>query len=172
MSLCITFLTHIQITIRLGFPKRKLLLLNILAWQKPFRYCPVHGWFPQRQCCKYTIWVNTDQWCPYGNSTPRHESISAKLSSLIVGVFEKIPVEYIFPHFLPFNSLSKSLISSDLQWLAKLVLQTLPTYIGELPCNKYLFERCICSLINAFVLSVEFLECLWMAHNQVRDTAV
>ena len=129
MSLCITFLTHIQITIRLGFPKRKLLLLNILAWQKPFRYCPDHGWFPQPQCCKYTIWVNTDQCCPYGNSTPGQESISVKLTSLIVGVFEKISVEYIFAHFLPFNLLFKSLISSDLQWLAKLVLQTLPTYI-------------------------------------------
>ena len=29
---------------------------------------------------------------------------------------------YSFPHFLPFNVLSKSLISSDSQWLAKLVL--------------------------------------------------
>ena len=39
----------------------------------------------------------------------------SKLTSLIVGVFEKLSVEYIFPHFLPFNLLSKSLISSDLQ---------------------------------------------------------
>ena len=97
-----------------------------------------------------------------------NESISVKLTSLIVGVFEKLPVEHTFPHFLPFNLLSKSLISSDLQWLAKLVLQTLPTYIGELLCNKYLFERCICSLINAFVSNVGFFECLWMAHKPVQ----
>ena len=47
-------------------------------------------------------------------------------------------------------------------------MQTLPTYIGELLCNKYLFERCICSLINAFVLNVEFFERLWMAHKPVQ----
>ena len=40
-------------------------------------------------------------------------------------LFEKVSLErweYTFPHFLPFNLLSKSLISSDSQWLAKLVL--------------------------------------------------
>ena len=204
-----------------------------------------------------------------------------------MGVFEKISVEYIFPHFLPFNLLSKSLILSDLQWLAKLVLvvqlwslhkisgqknnfvegewwtvegvwpcgncprlqissslgsspgwghcvvfwdttlyslsaplstqvykwvlanvmlgvtlrwisipsrgeiETLivsscyrkqdklqsdrqpvsyadfTSYIGELLCNKYLFERCNCSLINAFVSNVEFFESLWMAHSSL-----
>ena len=47
-------------------------------------------------------------------------------------------------------------------------MQTLPTYIGELLCNYYLFEGCICSLINAFVLNVEFFERLWMAHKPVQ----
>ena len=59
--------------------------------------------------------MNTDQCCPCGNSTPGHLSLSVKLTSLIVDVFEKISVEDIFPHFLPFNLLSQSLISSDLQ---------------------------------------------------------
>ena len=37
------------------------------------------------------------------------------LPLLIVGAFEKMSVEYTFPHFLPFNLLSKSLISGDSQ---------------------------------------------------------
>ena len=76
-----------------------------------------------------TIWENTDECCPYGNSTPGHSAtkmnqFQSSLPLLIVGVFEKISVEYTFPHFLPFNLLSKSLIfmASDSQWLAKLVL--------------------------------------------------
>ena len=74
-----------------------------------------------------TIWEKTDQCCPYGNSTPGHSSMKMNqfrlsLPLLIVGAFEKMSVEYTFPHFLPFNLLSKSLISGDSQWLAKLVL--------------------------------------------------
>ena len=51
-----------------------------------------------------------------------NESISVKVTSLIVGVFEKISKKYTFPRFLPFNLLPKNFISSDSQWLAKLVL--------------------------------------------------
>ena len=64
-----------------------------------------------------SIW----QFCSWTFSH-ENESISVKLTYLIVGVLEKSSVEYTFPHLLPFNLLSKSLISSDLQWLAKLVL--------------------------------------------------
>ena len=45
----------------------------------------------------------------------KNESISVKFTYLIVGVFEKISVQYTFPHFPPFNLLSKSLIPSDSQ---------------------------------------------------------
>ena len=38
-----------------------------------------------------------------------NESVSVKLTSLTVGVFEKVSVEYIFHHFLPFSLLPKSL---------------------------------------------------------------
>ena len=74
-----------------------------------------------------TIWENTDECCPYGNSTPGHSAtkmnqFQSSLPLLIVGVFEKISKKYTFPHFLPFNLLPKNFISSDSQWLAKLVL--------------------------------------------------
>ena len=91
-----------------------------------FRYCP---WMISTTLIDVvnTIWVKTDQYCPYGNSTPGHSAMKmnqfqSSLPLLIVGVIEKNSVEYTFSHFLPFNLLSKSLISSDLKWLAKPVL--------------------------------------------------
>ena len=45
-----------------------------------------------------------------------YESISVKLTSLTVGVFEKVSLEYTFHHFLPFSLLSKSL--NDFKWFA------------------------------------------------------
>ena len=50
-----------------------------------------------------------------------NESLSVKFTSLIVGVFEKISKKYTFPRFLSFNLLPKNFISSDSQWMAKLV---------------------------------------------------
>ena len=58
-----------------------------------------------------------------------NESISVKITSLIVGVFEKISVEYTIPHFLPFQF--TVLISSDLQWLAKISDQKKKFVEGE-----------------------------------------
>ena len=50
------FLTHLQITITLGFPKRKLLLLNIFSFDlAEVLSDTVHRLFPQRQCCKHTV---------------------------------------------------------------------------------------------------------------------
>ena len=45
-----------------------------------------------------------------------NESISVKLTSLTVGVFEKVSVEHTFHPFLPFSLLSKSL--NDFKWFA------------------------------------------------------
>ena len=69
---------------------------------------------------------NTDQCCPYGNSTPGHSAMKMSLfqSSLplwLLAYLRKIS-KYTFPRFLPFNLLPKNFISSDSQWLAKLVL--------------------------------------------------
>ena len=51
------FLTRVQITITLGFPKRKLLLLNIFF---SFGLAEIlsdtaHRLFPQHQGCKHTV---------------------------------------------------------------------------------------------------------------------
>ena len=62
---------------------------------------------------------NTDQYCPYGNSTPGHSAMKLSLFQsslpLIVDVFEKISKKYTFPRFLPFSLLPKNFISSDSQ---------------------------------------------------------
>ena len=83
-----------------------------------------------------SIWQFYSWTCSHEN-----ESISVKLTSLTVGVFEKISVEHTFPHFLPFNLLSKSLISSDLQWLAKLGSTTLKSAHHNFRPQKKKFRR-------------------------------
>ena len=64
---------------RLGFPKRKLLLHLISFGVAKILLDTVNGLFPQHQCCKHTIWENTDQCCPYGNSTPGHSAMKMSL---------------------------------------------------------------------------------------------
>ena len=64
---------------RLGFPKRKLLLHFFSFDLAKILSDTVHGLFPQHQCCKHTIWENTDQCCPYGNSTPGHSAMKMSL---------------------------------------------------------------------------------------------
>ena len=70
----------------------------------------VHGWFPQRQCCKHTIWENTDQCCPYDNSTPGHSTMKMSLFR------SSLPLWLWVYYFLPFSLLSKSL--NDFKWFA------------------------------------------------------
>ena len=83
MSPFLTHVTHVQITITLGFSKRKLLLyeyfFSFRLSRNPFRSFQIHRLFPQHQCCKHTVWENTDWCCPYGNSTPGHSALKMSL---------------------------------------------------------------------------------------------
>ena len=85
----------------------------------------VHRLFPQHQCCKHTVRENTDQCCPYGNSTPGHSVLKMSLFQSSLPLWLLV---YLRKNFCGIHNSSLSafqftvLISSDLQWLAKLVL--------------------------------------------------
>ena len=165
MSLCITFLAHV---LDWDFPKHFLHffsfgLAKILS-------DTVHGLFPQHQCSKHTIWENTDQCCPYGNSTPGHSAMKMSLfrsslfTSVIVGMFEKISKKYTFPRFLPFNLLPKNFISSDLQWLAKLVLAVQLWSLHKISDQKKRFVEGEWWTVRS-VWSHGYCACLWISRS-------
>ena len=102
----------------------------------------VHRLFPQHQCCKHTVWENTDRCCLYGgNSTPGHSALKMSLFQLSLPLWLLVYLRK-FLWNTQFLTFCLSIYCLDFKWFAMTAKNFRPEKKNWLKVNGELWEVC------------------------------